>query len=404
MTGETSGLQYKFYWQKQGTGTDAGTSGVIAGPSENSSAEWTVDGSGTYKVGCDVIDSKGVVTKSTTCTVDRYTVDGIDAPSSARAGQGVSLKAKVSGDASGLKYKFVWQKDDWKKWGVVGGSSQDSPEATWTPTEPGDYTVTLDVIDGAGAKHATARVIVYDKYRSKGVTLKTSDDSPVTIGVPCTIHADFDGDTSGFIYKFVWEKDNWKSWGVLRPYGDSSQCDWTPSESGKINIWIDFVDADGIKSTVHYPVEVSKESYSYDSLSCNTDLIQQGETVSVDASTSGQTDYLTYKFVWTKNNWAKWGVAQKGKSPRLDWTPSEPGDYTIYCDAIASDGSYTTKTVSFGVWGYSGISVKTNDSNWSWDISADLGSNLASKAGSFKFKFVWTNSSWSKWGVLKAAS
>ncbi len=404
MTGETSGLQYKFYWQKQGTGADAGTSGVIAGPSENSSAEWTVDGSGTYKVGCDVIDSKGVVTKSTTCTVDRYTVDGIDAPSSARAGQGVSLKARVSGDASGLKYKFVWQKDDWKKWGVVGGSSQDSPEATWTPTEPGDYTVTLDVIDGAGAKHATARVIVYDKYRSKGVTLKTSDDSPVTIGVPCTIHADFDGDTSGFIYKFVWEKDNWKSWGVLRPYGDSSQCDWTPSESGKINIWIDFVDADGIKSTVHYPVEVSKESYSYDSLSCNTDLIQQGETVSVDASTSGQTDYLTYKFVWTKNNWAKWGVAQKGKSPRLDWTPSEPGDYTIYCDAIASDGSYTTKTVSFGVWGYSGISVKTTDSNWSWDISADLGSNLASKAGSFKFKFVWTNSSWSKWGVLKAAS
>ena len=35
---------------------------------------------------------------------ERFAVDGLEAPSSARAGKGVSLKAKVSGDASGLKY------------------------------------------------------------------------------------------------------------------------------------------------------------------------------------------------------------------------------------------------------------------------------------------------------------
>lgn len=404
VTGETDDLQYKFYWQKQGTGADAGTSGVIAGPSEESSAEWTVDGSGTYKVSCDVIDSEGSVTKSTTCTVKRYTVDGLEAPSSARAGQGVSLKAKVSGDASGLKYKFVWEKDGWKKWGVVGGSAQDSPEATWTPTEPGVYTVTLDVSDGSKTRHATASIKVYKKYAIKGVSLETEDGGVATVGSNCTIKVESEGDTSGLRYKFVWEKGGWKNWGVARQFDTSDSCEWVPSVSGSVNIHLDVVDADGAKSTFCYPVSISREQFSYDSLTCDSALIQQGSSVSVDANTSGQTDSLTYKFVWSRDNWAEWGVAQKGKSNHLDWSPSKPGEYTISCDVIASDGSVVSKAVSFGVWGYRGIVIKSTDNNWTWWVRADLGSKAAEKAGQFKFKYVYANSDWSKWGVIQDAS
>ena len=404
VTGETDDLQYKFYWQKQGTGADAGTSGVIAGPSEESSAEWTVDGSGTYKVSCDVIDSEGSVTKSTTCTVKRYTVDGLEAPSSARAGQGVSLKAKVSGDASGLKYKFVWEKDGWKKWGVVGGSAQDSPEATWTPTEPGVYTVTLDVSDGSKTRHATASIKVYKKYAIKGVSLETEDGGVATVGSNCTIKVESEGDTSGLRYKFVWEKGGWKNWGVARQFDTSDSCEWVPSVSGSVNIHLDVVDADGAKSTFCYPVSISREQFSYDSLTCDSALIQQGSSVSVDANTSGQTDSLTYKFVWSRDDWAEWGVAQKGKSNHLDWSPSKPGEYTISCDVIASDGSVVSKAVSFGVWGYRGIVIKSTDNNWTWWVRADLGSKAAEKAGQFKFKYVYANSDWSKWGVIQDAS
>lgn len=404
VTGETDGLQYKFYWQKQGAGADAGTSGAIAGPSDESSAEWTVDGSGTYKVSCDVIDSEGSVTKSTTCTVKRYTVDGLEAPSSARAGQGVSLKAKVSGDASGLKYKFVWQKDNWKKWGVVGGSAQDSPEAAWTPTEPGDYTVTLDVSDGSKTSHATASIKVYKKYAIKGISLETEDGGVATVGSNCTIKVESEGDTSGLRYKFVWEKGGWKNWGVARQFDTSDSCEWVPSVSGSVNIHLDVVDADGAKSTFCYPVSISREQFSYDSLTCDSALIQQGSSVSVDANTSGQTDSLTYKFVWSRDDWAEWGVAQKGKSNHLDWTPSKPGEYTISCDVIASDGSVVSKAVSFGVWGYRGIVIKSTDNNWTWWVRADLGSKAAEKAGQFKFKYVYANSDWSKWGVIQDAS
>lgn len=404
VTGETDDLQYKFYWQKEGTGADAGTSGVIAGPSEESSAEWTVDGSGTYKISCDVIDSKGSVTKSTTCTVERFTVDGLEAPSSARSGQGVSLKAKVSGDASGLKYKFVWQKDNWKKWGVVGGSSQDEPEATWTPDEPGDYTVTLDVIDGSKAKHATASIKVYKKYLIKGVSLETEDGDVATVGSNCTIKVESEGDTSGLKYKFVWEKDNWSQWGSLRQFDSSNKCGWTPEVSGDVNIWVDIQDSNGVITTVHYPVSIQKESFTYCSLSCNSSLIELGNTIGVKADASGNTNYLMYRFVWSRDNWAEWGVAQSSRNNTMLWTPSKPGDYTVYCDVIASDGSATTKTVSFSVFDYLMPTAISTDGNWSWGIRANLGTLAAEKTGQFNFKFVYANADWSKWGVLKSGS
>ena len=404
VTGETDGLQYKFYWQKEGTGADAGTSGVIAGPSEESSAEWTVDEGGTYKVSCDVIDSEGIVTKSTTCNVERFAVDGLEAPSSARCGQGVSLKAKVSGDASGLKYKFVWQKDNWKKWGVVGGSSQDESEATWTPDEPGDYTVTLDVIDGSRAKHATARIEVYKKYLIKGISLETEDGDVATVGSNCTIKVESEGDTSGLKYKFVWEKNNWSQWGSLRQFDSSNKCGWTPEVSGDVNIWVDIQDSNGTITTVHYPVSIQKESFTYCSLSCNSSLIELGNTIGVKADASGNTNYLMYRFVWSRDNWAEWGVAQSSRNNTMLWTPSKPGDYTIYCDVIASDGSATTKTISFSVFDYLMPTAISTDGNWSWGIRANLGTLAAEKTGQFNFKFVYANADWSKWGVLKSGS
>ena len=90
---------------------------------------------------------------------ERYTLESIDVSGDARCGKPLELQAKVSGDASGLKYKFVWEKGGWAKWGVAQQPSASS-SCEWTPTEPGDYTVYLDVIDGEQAKHLNRKVTV----------------------------------------------------------------------------------------------------------------------------------------------------------------------------------------------------------------------------------------------------
>ena len=54
---------------------------------------------------------------------------------------------------------------------------------------------------------------------------------------------------------------------------------------------------------------------------------------------------VKYKFVWQKDNWAKWGVAQDfSSSSTCSWTPQESGNYTIYCDVADSAGNESTST------------------------------------------------------------
>ena len=90
---------------------------------------------------------------------ERYSVESLEVSGSALCGKPVKLQAKVSGDASGLKYKFVWEKGGWAKWGVAQQPSASS-SCEWTPTEPGEYTVYLDVIDGSAERHLTRKVTV----------------------------------------------------------------------------------------------------------------------------------------------------------------------------------------------------------------------------------------------------
>ena len=234
--------------------------------------------------------------------------------------------------------------------------------------------------------------------------METEDGEVATVGGNCTIKVESEGDTSGLKYKFVWEKNNWSQWGSLRQFDSSNKCSWTPEVSGDVNIWIDIQDSNGAITTVHYPVSIQKESFTYCSLSCDSSLIELGNTIGVKADASGNTNYLMYRFVWSRNNWAEWGVAQSSRINTLLWTPSKPGDYTVYCDVIASDGSATTKTVSFSVFDYLMPTAISTDGNWSWGIRANLGTLAAEKTGQFNFKFVYANADWSKWGVLKSGS
>ena len=157
--GKTDGLKYKFVWHKSGMDWSDDNWGIIGQDLTKPSVSWTLPQAGNYEIYADVIDSNGYITSTSEYQVVNWSLESLDVSGDARCGKPVKLQAKVSGDASGLKYKFVWEKGGWAKWGVAQQPSASS-SCEWTPTEPGDYTVYLDVIDGAGQKHMTRKVTV----------------------------------------------------------------------------------------------------------------------------------------------------------------------------------------------------------------------------------------------------
>ena len=159
VSGKTDGLRYKFVWHRAGSDWSDSNWGVIGQDLTSPSISWTLPQAGEYEIYADVIDSNGYVTSTSKYKVVNWSLESLEVSGSARCGKPVKLQAKVSGDASGLKYKFVWEKGGWAKWGVAQQPSASS-SCEWTPTEPGEYTVYLDVIDGSAGRHLTRKVTV----------------------------------------------------------------------------------------------------------------------------------------------------------------------------------------------------------------------------------------------------
>ena len=178
VSGKTDGLRYKFVWHRAGSDWSDSNWGVIGQDLTSPSISWTLPQAGEYEIYADVIDSNGYVTSTSKYKVVNWSLESLEVSGDARCGKPVKLQAKVSGDASGLKYKFVWEKGGWAKWGVAQQPSASS-SCEWTPTEPGEYTVYLDVIDGSAERHLTRKVTV------KGTpimgSLQTSVDAMVNL-------------------------------------------------------------------------------------------------------------------------------------------------------------------------------------------------------------------------------
>ena len=160
VTGKTDGLKYKFVWHRAGADWTDANWGVIGQDLTAPSVVWTLPQAGEYEIYADVVDSNGYISSTSKYKVVNWSVEGLDVSGEARSGKPLKLQARVSGDADGLKYKFVWEKGGWAKWGTVGGGSSSSASCEWTPSEPGEYTLYLDVIDGEQAKHLTRKVTV----------------------------------------------------------------------------------------------------------------------------------------------------------------------------------------------------------------------------------------------------
>ena len=396
VSGKTDGLRYKFVWHRAGSDWSDSNWGVIGQDLTSPSISWTLPQAGEYEIYADVIDSNGYVTSTSKYKVVNWSLESLEVSGSALCGKPVKLQAKVSGDASGLKYKFVWEKGGWAKWGVAQQPSASS-SCEWTPTEPGEYTVYLDVIDGSAERHLTRKVTVGERYSVESLEVSGS----ALCGKPVKLQAKVSGDASGLKYKFVWEKGGWAKWGVAQQPSASSSCEWTPTEPGEYTVYLDVIDGSAER---HLTRKVTVgERYSVESLEVSGDA-RCGKPVKLQAKVSGDASGLKYKFVWEKGGWAKWGVAQQpSASSSCEWTPTEPGEYTVYLDVI--DGSaerHLTRKVTVGER-YSVESLEVSGSALCGK-PVKLQAKVSGDASGLKYKFVWEKGGWAKWGVAQQPS
>lgn len=158
----------------------------------------------------------------------------IDKPSPRLVGNDIVLTANVKGSKEGLQYKFVWETDNWKNWGIIKNFDSRNT-TTWKPTKPGDYTIYSDIKDKYG--NTITREINFNIWQHNGIT--TNKSSPQLVNNDIVLTANVKGSNKGLQYKFVWETDNWKNWGIIRDFDSSNTTTWKPTRPGNYTIYSD---------------------------------------------------------------------------------------------------------------------------------------------------------------------
>ena len=336
ISGNKTGLQYKFVWQKN----DWSEWGVLKDFSSTDYATWLPKSEGNYTILLDVKDTSGkVITVSIPYQIKNWSYSGvktsIQSPSALKTQ--INLSADIKGTTSGLQYKFVWQKDNWKEWGVIQELSSKNT-AEWTPKKSGTYTVYVDVKDSDGV--TTSYPKIFTIKNTGEITIQLQPNTNQNVGGKVNIKALVGGSNNNTKYKFVWQKDNWKEWGVIQDLSTKNNVDWIPKKEGTYTICVDVKQGNASAETKTIQVKVGK--WTYNEISVNKN--QNGE-LEIKPIIQGNTTGFTYKYVWQKNNWKEWGVIKDfSGQEKMSWKPNGKGQYTMVVDV--KDAAGNVKTVS----------------------------------------------------------
>jgi GH25 family lysozyme M1 (1,4-beta-N-acetylmuramidase) len=393
--GDASKLSFKYVWE-QGNWAKWGVLAPMQGGAASYTYRVPVAGPLTFYV--DATDGSRSETKTAAVNVADWSAS-LSAPSLSVAPDSVRLEARAShGSEAGLEYKFVWEKQDWAEWGVAR-KFQASSSASWAPSEPGDYTVWLDARDRYGTvRHDTARVTVKPAgwWGVSGVKLSASPK----LGRELTVKPVLVGKApAGLSYKYVWTRPGWAEWGVLAPMEKgAASYTYALDKSGDLEWYVDVSDGRSTR-TASASARVAPEEWSLSGLSAS---FGADGTATLSPKASGQTAFLTYKWVWEQGGWAKWGVAKPFSKASTYFFKKDSAQYGIYCDVMDSSGAVRT------------VHMKITDAMWNSSVAVDkervnVGEYATFSASSTsknfqQVKFVWETNNWNPWAVFQPTS
>ena len=329
-------------------------------------------------------------------------------PSPQLVGNNIALTANVKGSKEGLQYKFVWETDNWKNWGIIKNFDSRNT-TTWKPTKPGNYTIYSDIRDKHGNEtHRTLNFKVNNNFEHNGIT--ANKPSPQLVSNDIVLTANTKGSKEGLQYKFVWKRGNWEqgNWGVIRDFAPANTTAWKPTKPGDYTIYSDIKDKYGNIITKILNVKVDN-NFKHSGIATDRPSPQLvGNNIGLTAKAEGSKEGLHYKFVWKRGNWERgnWGVIRDfAPSNTTAWKPTKPGDYTIYSDIKDKYGNDIHKTLNFKVnnnFEHNGITAnKPSPQLISNDIV--LTANAKGLKEGLQYKFVWKRENWEQgnWGVIR---
>ncbi len=233
--------------------------------------------------------------------------------------------------------------------------------------------------------------------------------SPQEIGTTINMTANLKKPTEGMQYKYVWMKNNWKEWGVLKDFSKENSVTWYPKEKGTYYIYLDVKDRTGRVETISTTYKITHGEWRFEGISPNISDVKRETAILVKPSVSGAIEGLQYKFVWMRENWKEWGVLKEfSTSNECKFVPQKLGEYTLFIDIKDTDGKVITKSKIYNVvqsiWNFENIKTDLVSPQEMGVDKIQILPNVTGEIKNLQYKYVWMKDNWKEWGIIQEFS
>ncbi|MBQ6586129.1 MAG: C39 family peptidase [Coriobacteriales bacterium] len=283
-------------------------------------------------------------------------VTGLELSSSSiRLGASVTMTPQTSGDVSGFEFNYAWALGSgWDFWGSTvldTGSRTSATSWEFTPRRAGAYRLWIDAVAPDGTTQLfQCELTVGPAWELESIELSPDPGAP-GIDTQVTLHFADGSNTLGLSYNFVWRKNpDWSVWDSDLKDGGSprseSSAALTLPGAGVYTIWVDVIDAEGTSRTFTASEEyVVEASDGITGLDLSATSIAWGETVTLSPHAKGDASRFEFNYAWAfADGWDLWDstvlrTGERSKDPTWDFKPPIPGEYRVWIDAVAPDGT-----------------------------------------------------------------
>ena len=322
LTSESAGgvgnITYQFYV------TFGGQREEITGAVGNK-CTYVVEDEGSYTFSSTATDEQGnLQASSVTVTVKKYpTLELKTNTPYVLAGTRTTINAAATGGYTPYTYQFEVNPECTK--------TSSGANAYITPTEAGDYTVSVVMTDKFGTELTDSIVIhVADK-----LTL-SMDQSAAMAYVGETVVFNADGNGGFAPYEYVFTDKN----GNTLP-SDGNQLLYTPTEKVDQKITVTYTDSRGNKSTTYKTLKVA-DPFSID-FAASADHVLEGTSVKFTTTVTG--GFSSFKYAYQYSS----GEAINGTSATVTVPFKTAGDYSVKVTVTDQKGTQLEKTIDIYV-------------------------------------------------------
>lgn len=402
-TGGSKNLSYRF-WVLEGNAWS-----VVQDHSSKNYYDWTPTNPGNYKLWVDVMDKTSNNTGTIVSLQIPYTINSaslsieniktnIPSPSPAKTTIRITSESTSSGN---LTYKFWILKEGTGKWDIVQDFSEKN-YYDWTPDSPGNYKLWVDVKDRTGSMISKEIPYVVSEPLTIS-TINTDKNSPQLISSNIKITPSVTGGKGNYTYKFWVLKEGTGKWYVVQDFSSKNYYNWIPKIAGNYRLWVDVKDETGrmFSKEIHYVID----SFLFNSIETDKASPQLEKTqIKISPKMDGVNDNFSYKFWILKQGTGKWDVVQDFSTKNYyNWTPTSPGNYTLWVDIKDSTGNVRSKQIPYTVNSASlSITNITTDKQSPYPAKTRIRiTSVAAGSGDLTYKFWVLKEGTGRWDVVQ---